>query len=319
MSELLELQTNQPTLNFPVSVKSRVFGTSITNLPNQLFPESKKGNDNVIFNNTLKLPLPKFVNPEEKDCLMEYKEDIITNLYGREDRRYYGYMKIQLDVTERMREILLDWLVEVHWRFKLHPETLHLTANIIDKYLSKTVVLRNKLQLVGIAAMVIACKCEEVRPPELKDFVFITDSSFSGKEIIDMEYRLLKAVEFDLSGVTSYRFLQMIYNELGIEKVRVRLMAEYLIELCLLQYEMLKYKPSLITHAALSLAVRIVDRDKNWDKRNLKYKEQELKPLMKQMLILIQSTDNNELKAVKKKYSQQEFMCIAHISFKKSN
>ena len=72
-----------------------------------------------------------------------------------------------------MRSILIDWLVEVHLKFKLLPETLYLTVNLIDRYLGKDQVHRSHLQLIGVTAMLIACKYEEIYPPIVKDFVYM--------------------------------------------------------------------------------------------------------------------------------------------------
>ena len=47
----------------------------------------------------------------------------------------YGYLDKQPDINEKMRSILVDWLVEVHLKFKLVPESLYLTVNLIDRYL----------------------------------------------------------------------------------------------------------------------------------------------------------------------------------------
>jgi len=90
------------------------------------------------------------------------------------------YMKKQSDINESMRAILVDWLIDVHLKFKLLNETLFLTVNIIDRYLSlKTTITRSKLQLVGVAAMLISTKYEEIYPPTVKDLVYITDSAYS--------------------------------------------------------------------------------------------------------------------------------------------
>ena len=56
-------------------------------------------------------------------------------------------MGIQTDINDKMRAILIDWLVEVHLKFKLMPETLFLTHNLIDRFLSKKVVTRKNLQV----------------------------------------------------------------------------------------------------------------------------------------------------------------------------
>lgn len=93
----------------------------------------------------------------------------------------------QTDINEKMRGILVDWIIEVHLRFKLLPETLFLTVNLIDRFLEKTEIMRTRLQLVAVSALLIASKYEEIYVPELKDFVFISDNAYTKEEIIDME------------------------------------------------------------------------------------------------------------------------------------
>lgn len=83
-----------------------------------------------------------------------------------------------------MRAILVDWIIEVHLKFKLLPETLFVTVSLIDRFLEKQVVSRTKLQLVGVTAMLIASKYEEIYAPEVRDFVFITDNAYSRSEIL---------------------------------------------------------------------------------------------------------------------------------------
>lgn len=83
-----------------------------------------------------------------------------------------------------MRAILIDWLIEVHLKFKLLPETLFLTVNLIDRYLEKQVIPRTKLQLVGVSSMLIASKYEEIYAPEVRDFVYITDKAYSKEDIL---------------------------------------------------------------------------------------------------------------------------------------
>ena len=89
------------------------------------------------------------------------------------------YMKYQEDINPFMREILTDWLIEVHLKFKLQPETLYLTMNLIDRFLSKTSINRKNLQLVGVTANFIAAKYEEIYPPNVNDFVYISDNAYT--------------------------------------------------------------------------------------------------------------------------------------------
>ena len=78
-----------------------------------------------------------------------------------------------------MRAILVDWLIEVHHKFKLLPETMFITVSIIDRFLEKQLVSKLQLQLVGVTALMLACKYEEIYPPDVKDFVFITDGAYT--------------------------------------------------------------------------------------------------------------------------------------------
>lgn len=87
-------------------------------------------------------------------------------------------MKSQPDINDKMRAILVDWIIEVHLKFKLQPETLFIAINIMDRYLEKVRVEKGYLQLVGVTALMIAAKYEEIYPPEVKDFVFITDKAY---------------------------------------------------------------------------------------------------------------------------------------------
>jgi hypothetical protein len=94
-----------------------------------------------------------------------------------------GFMARQSHINERMRAILVDWLVEVHLKFKLVPETLYLTINLIDRYLNLAEVSRPKLQLVGVTCLLIASKYEEIYPPELRDLVYICDRAYTKNDV----------------------------------------------------------------------------------------------------------------------------------------
>lgn len=179
-----------------------------------------------------------------------------------------------------MRGILIDWLIEVHLKFKLVPETLYLTVNLIDRYLEIEEVKREKLQLVGVTAMLIACKYEEIYPPEVKDFVYITDNAYSKQEIMDMEYTMLKKFEFNVTIISSYRFLERI-TKLSNDNENVFYLAQYMMELSLVEYRMIKYKPSEIASAAIYLAHKINGRQDAWPikvEQNIHKKERDIRP-----------------------------------------
>nr|CAH7722227.1 unnamed protein product [Callosobruchus chinensis] len=119
-------------------------------------------------------------------------------------------MKKQPDVTSDMRTILVDWLVEVTEEYRLRTESLYLAVNFIDRFLSYMSVVRAKLQLVGTAALFLASKYEEIYPPALREFVYITDDTYTKRQVIRMEQLILKVLGFDLSVPTSACFINAI-------------------------------------------------------------------------------------------------------------
>lgn len=97
-----------------------------------------------------------------------------------------------------MRAILVDWIISVHAKFKLLPETLYLTTNLIDRYFSMFNVQKNEVQLVGVAALLIATKYEEIYPPTVKDFIYLTDNTYSRQQILQMEKNILFNLNFEI-------------------------------------------------------------------------------------------------------------------------
>lgn len=193
---------------------------------------------------------------EDVLCVSEYAEDI--HRYLRECEVKYrpkpGYMRKQPDITNCMRVILVDWLVEVGEEYKLCSETLYLAVNYLDRFLSCMSVLRGKLQLVGTAAILLAAKYEEVYPPEVDEFVYITDDTYTKKQLLRMEQHLLRVLAFDMTAPTIHQFLMQYSLE---EHVCARTLnlALYLSELSLLEVDpFVQYLPSKTAAAAYCLA-----------------------------------------------------------------
>lgn len=153
----------------------------------------------------------------------EYRLDILEYLREAETRNRpkFGYMRKQPDINHSMRTILVDWLVEVSEEYRLQSETLCLAVSYIDRFLSFMSVVRAKLQLVGTAAMFIAAKYEEIYPPDVAEFVYITDDTYTKKQVLRMEQLILKVLSFDLSVPTSLVFINVyaIMNDIS-DKVK---------------------------------------------------------------------------------------------------
>ena len=152
-----------------------------------------------------------------------------------------------------MRAILIDWLVGVQMKFRLQPETLYLCVNIIDRYLSRAHLRRRRLQLLGITALFVACKYEEIYPLEVKDCVYVTDRAYNRQEVLDMECDIVMVLGFKMTVPTAYPFLQRFLHVTNAPKM-IRNLASFYTERMLQEYCMLNFRASLVASAAVCLA-----------------------------------------------------------------
>lgn len=169
------------------------------------------------------------------------------------------YMEHQDHLEWHLRGVLVDWLIEVHTRFHLLPETIFLAINIIDRFLSTRVVELEKLQLVGITAMFIASKYEEVLSPHVQNFKHVADDGFSEEEILKAERFVLAALNYDLSYPNPMNFLRRISKADNYD-IQTRTLAKYLLEISLLDHRFMQYPPSQIAAGSMYLARLILER-----------------------------------------------------------
>ncbi|RWW79794.1 hypothetical protein BHE74_00011900 [Ensete ventricosum] len=163
-------------------------------------------------------------------------------------------MSHQFDINEKMRAILIDWLIEVHYKFELMDETLFLTVNIIDRFLASQSVVRKKLQLVGVTAMFLACKYEEVSVPVVEDLILICDRAYTKEELLEMERLIINTLQFNMSVATPYVFMRRFLKAAADSDKKLELLSFFIIELCLVEYKMLEFRPSLLAAAAIYTA-----------------------------------------------------------------
>ncbi|XP_019850867.1 PREDICTED: G2/mitotic-specific cyclin-A-like, partial [Amphimedon queenslandica] len=203
-----------------------------------------------------------FVEPNNDDCSIEYAQDILSHMRQSEIQYHpmIDYMTKQYDITNIMRCILVDWLVEVCDEFHLLPETLFAAVAYVDRYLSQVSVPRSKLQLVGVTCLYLSAKFEEIHPPEISEFAYITDDTYTKKQIVKMEHEILNVLSYNLVQPTSVTFLsyylKLQHNSISsILKERVEHLSMYLCELALQDGDpFLKYYPSILSASALCLA-----------------------------------------------------------------
>ncbi|XP_054731830.1 G2/mitotic-specific cyclin-A-like [Anastrepha obliqua] len=193
--------------------------------------------------------------------VVEYQRNILEYFLESEKKRRPKpyYMRRQADINHSMRTILVDWLVEVSEEYNLDTETLYLSVSYIDRFLSQMSVVRSKLQLVGTAAMFIASKYEEIYPPDVGEFVFITDDTYNKAQVLRMEQIILKILAFDLCTPTAYVFVNTYATLLDMTD-RLKFLTQYICELSLLEADpYLRFVPSLISAAAHALARHLLD------------------------------------------------------------
>jgi hypothetical protein len=191
----------------------------------------------------------------------EYANDIFDYLRELEVRSVPNadYMSHQDDLEWKTRGILVDWLIEVHTRFHLLPETLFLAVNIIDRFLSEKVVQLDRLQLVGITAMFIASKYEEVLSPHVENFKKIADDGFSEAEILSAERFILGTLNYDLSYPNPMNFLRRVSKADNYD-IQSRTIGKYLTEISLLDHRFMSFRPSHVAAASMYLARLMLDR-----------------------------------------------------------
>lgn len=218
-----------------------------------------------------------------------------------------NYIEQHPELAWRMRGILIDWLVEVHGKFKLLPETLFLTVNLMDRFLSLRVCSLPKFQLVGITAMFIAAKYEEVMAPSIHNFVYMSDGSYSVEEIQQAERYMLKILDFDLSFPNPLNFLRRVSKADNYD-IQVRTLAKYFMEVALIDYRFLGTMPSMVSAAAMWLSRKMLGRGE-WNANLIHYSgytEEELQPTVDLMINYLSKPTKHE--SFFKKYASKKFM-----------
>ena len=251
----------------------------------------------------------------------EYINSIYYNLLKEEDIGIfpppkYNYMNDQDEITERMRGILIDWLIEVHYKFSFTDETLYMTVSIIDRYLSENQITKKKLQLLGITALFISCKHEEIDLPKINDFTYITNNAYEKNEVIEMENDVLKYLKFNLLYPSPIKFFEYLSLNFNFDK-KMHLMGKYLMECFLLDIKYIKYKPSIIACASCYIVMKFFKLNNykdTYDKKfysldiddKSKFTENSVKDCAKDICLLIDNIHKNKFLGCQKKFSDDK-------------
>jgi len=276
-------------------------------------------------------PVSKWEDVDSEDMddpqmVAVYVNDIFA--YLRELESKYpikpGYLSGQKGIVPKMRAVLTDWMVEVHQQFTLLQETLFLSIAILDRYmqLQAETVARRKLQLVGVTAMFIAAKYEEMYAPEIGDFVYITDNAYSESEIRAQEVEMIKHLNFSLERPLPLHFLRRFSKVAQIDTT-IHNLAKYIMELAIVEYKFCHTPPSKLAAAALAISMMAYENDPEVTLKQLWnstiehytfYKLTSIADLVQELaghLLKVSATKDTRLMAVRKKYSDKKFIRVA--------
>ena len=207
-------------------------------------------------------PLPELSWADRQDIwdLMVKKE---SGMYRRQNKDQV--LTRHPALQPRMRAILLDWLIEVCEVYRLHRETFYLAVDFIDRFLSVAPAIpKNRLQLIGVTCLFIGAKIEEIYPPKLQEFAYVTDGACTEEEILQMELMILKGLNWGLSPMTPNAWMRLYmqichgskkpcdeafflpaYSGLPFSR------AMQLLDLCLLDMSSLEFSYSVLATSAL--------------------------------------------------------------------
>lgn len=264
----LQALKNAGLNNGGYKAKKRSFEPSKRGLAGGIADErpSKKHRPNV---SALTLPCDEYCEERKEEYFLNSKKyigDILKNMWKLEksdtSKALKNYMDhVQNNISPRMRGILVDWLIEVHNKFKLRPSTMFLTIELLDRFLSRRAIHRTKLQLLGCTCMWIASKYHEIFCPQMSDFVYISDNAFNRQQLLRMETEVCVALDFNLTVPTPQTFMQRFIDvykfDLPTEGQKERLvkMTQYIVERALMTYDLVGEERSKIAAASLYLAI----------------------------------------------------------------
>ncbi|XP_033753914.1 G1/S-specific cyclin-E-like [Pecten maximus] len=228
--------------------------------PSEIILGSKFRFRNYFISTNRSSPLPKLSWADSREVwqFMLKKE----SHYNRDSNMFKKHPALQ----SRMRTILLDWLIEVCEVYRLHRETFYLGVDFVDRYISLSSGLqKHQLQLIGITSLFIAAKLEEIYPPKIAEFAYVTDGACTEDEILDQELIMLKALKWDLSPLTTNGWLNLYLQVANIEHIvetehgfvfpqyssHAFIQIARLVDLCILDTGCLQFPYSVLAASAL--------------------------------------------------------------------
>ena len=277
---------------------------------------------------------PKYFNTSSIKNVQIPKDYLNTIYYNLLKEQYtnkkkfkpeYNYMNSQTEINEQMRSILIDWIIDVHGKFGFTDETLYMTVLIIDRYSSIKKITRNEYQNLGISALMISCKHEEINVPKVEDFIYITDNAYNKEEVFKMEQDILNGLNYDLLYPSPIKFFEYLSLKFNFDKKQFYF-GKYLMETFLLNLICIKYFPSIIACAAAYIVMKFFKLKnykesylKQWymieGKEGFNFIEPRcgVKDCAQEMCNFVDNIGSTNYLSCQKKYESEEYCCISKL------
>ena len=270
----------------------------------------------------------------------EYIDDILNNILEEEKNLKLkinpSYFEFQSDINSKMRAILIDWLIDVHLKFNCKQETLFITIYIIDTYLSFEKIERSNFQLLGVTALFIACKQNEILFHKLKEYVYITDNAYNAQDITDMENKILQILNFNILFPSSLTFFEILCHKLNLYKDKKKFyFGEFLMESFYLDENCLKYSSSTIACTVGYIVMKYFKMENYKEcynpkifnikpynqfiekySKNSNYSVYVIKECAKDICYFMNELSKGNLKSTIRKYSIEKYENVANLLFR---
>jgi hypothetical protein len=209
-------------------------------------------------------------------------------------------MNKQTKITSKMRQILIDWIFQFQVRYSLKEETSFLTVNLIDRFLSQTLVDKQQFKLLVASALFVSTKYTELFP--LRDLKQRT--GFTKEQILDMESLLLNTLNFNITSITVIPFLEIYLNKVK-EDEEITKLSYFFAEISMLEIRLLQYLPSQIAFSSILIAMNLLEEKEETEKllKNEKYCIDDLSNCIALIKLTYMDSKENNFETIHKKYS----------------
>ncbi|KAG8441764.1 hypothetical protein GDO86_010804 [Hymenochirus boettgeri] len=253
-------------------------------------------------------------------------KDVWMKMLSKESRYVHSsnILKNHPTLNPDMRSILLDWLIEVAEVYSLHRETYYLAQDFFDRFMAtQKCINKSMLQLIGVTSLFIAAKLEEIYPPKLHEFAYVTDGACSEDDILQMELIILKALNWELCPVTAISWLNLFLQVSSLKESPKLLLPQYsqeqfiqiaqILDLCILHITSLDFQYRILAAAALyhCTSIEVVNKATGLDMESISECVQWMAPFVN----VTKRSPSPKLKWFKKVQSEDRHNIQTHTNY----